>query len=103
MAVFHIHHYDTPMYNPPPGTELTSWLKEELSGLSEDIPNEANTEISGIPAVRILTPQSPMAPSYEEIYFIHNDMLFRINMINVDDEEIKALNDQMLSTFRFEE
>ena len=102
-AVFHIHHYDTPMYNPPPGTKLTSWLKEELSGLSEDIPNEPNMEINGIPAVRIYSPQSPMATSYEEIYYIKNDMLFRINMLNVDDEDIKALYDQMLSTFRFEE
>lgn len=102
-AVFNIHHYDTPMYNPPPGTELTSWLKEALSGLSEDIPNEPNMEISGIPAVRIYSPQSPMAPSYEEIYYIKNDMLFRINMLNVEDEDNKALYDQMLSTFRFEE
>ena len=103
MAAFHIHHYDTPLFNPPPGTELVKWLKEGLSDMLENIPNEPNMEIGGIPGVRILTPQSPMAPSYEEIFYINHGLLFRINMINVDNEESKALYDHMLSTFRFEE
>ena len=82
-AAFSVSHYDTPVYPPPPDTELTSWMKEGFSEMVEEIPNEPNIEISGIPAVRLHSPQSPMAPSFDEIYFIHNDVLFRINMLDV--------------------
>ncbi len=69
----------------------------------EEIPNEPIIEISGIPAVRLHSPQSPMAPSFDEIYFIHNDVLFRINMLDVNNEVNKELYDQMLATFKLEE
>jgi hypothetical protein len=69
----------------------------------EDIPDETNMEIDGIPAVSIYSPSSPMAPSYEEIYFIKDDILFRINMLDVDNEDNRELYDHMLRSFSFEE
>jgi len=44
-----------------------------------------------------------MAPSFEEIYFIHNDVLLRINMLDVNNEDNKELYEQVLATFILEE
>ena len=32
-----------------------------------------------------------MAPSFEEIYFIHNDVLLRINRLDVNNEDNKGI------------
>ncbi len=69
----------------------------------DDIPDETNMEIDGIPAVRIYSPQSPMAPSYEEIYFIKDNILLRINMLDVDNEDNREFYDFVLQSFSFEE
>jgi hypothetical protein len=98
-GVFSISHYDTPIYNPPPGTDLIQWLEEEYFEMLEDVPSALNIEISGIPAASIYFPSSPMAPSYEEIFYIKDDVLFRINMLDVDNEGNKDLYDHILSTF----
>ena len=103
LADFSVSHYDTPVFNPPPGKDLVEWVKENFSEMFEDIPNETNMEIGGIPAVRIYSPSSPMAPSYEEIYFIKDDILFRINMLDVDNEDNRELYNFMLQSFSFEE
>jgi len=60
-------------------------------------------DIGGVPAVRILSPKSPMAPSYEDIWFFQNDILFRINILDVDNESNRELYDQILSTFSLED
>lgn len=44
-----------------------------------------------------------MAPSFEEIYFIHNDVFLRINMLDVNNEDNKELYEQVLATFILEE
>jgi hypothetical protein len=103
LASFIVSHYDTPVYNPPPGTDLVGWIKDNFSEMFEDIPDEANTEIGGIPAVKIYSPSSPMAPSYEEIYFFKDDILFRINMLDVDIEDNREFYDFVLQSFSFEE
>jgi hypothetical protein len=103
LASFTVSHHDTPLYNPPPGTNLVEWIKGNLSEMFEDLPDETNTEIDGIPTVSIYSPSSPMAPSYEEIYFIKDDILFRINMLDVDNEDNREFYDFVLQSFSFEE
>ncbi|HEY44627.1 MAG TPA: hypothetical protein G4O11_11660 [Anaerolineae bacterium] len=103
LAGFTVSHYDTPVFNPPPGTDLIGWIKDNFSEMFEDIPDETNMEIGGIPAVSIYSPPSPMAPSYEEIYFIKNDILFRINMLDVDNDDNRELYDFVLQSFSFKE
>lgn len=103
LADFSVSHYETSWYNPPPDTDLIKWLKEKFSDLHEDIPDKPNMEIDGIPAVKIYTPSSPMAFSGEGIYFIRNDMLFMVSMLDVDSESNKELYNQILSTFKFVE
>lgn len=102
-APFHISHFDTPVYNPPPGTDLVTWINDTYYSNLEDIPDEQNMKLGGIPAVKFYTPKSPMAPSQEEIFFIKEDKLFRIYMIDVENENNKELYDQILSTFSLEE
>jgi len=103
LATFFVSHYDTPVYHPPQGTELASWVKEGFQEMFAEIPDEPNMEINGVPAVRLQSPQSPMAPSFEEIYFIHNGVLLRISMLDVDNEDNKQLYTQVLASFILEE
>jgi hypothetical protein len=79
------------------------WVKENFSEMFEDIPEEPNMEISGIPALRIYSPGSPMAPSREDIYYMRDNLLFRIYMLDVDNDDNKELYEQILSTFSIEQ
>jgi len=98
--VFHSIYAD--YYSPPVGTDLVEWVKENFS-YYDDIPGEINMEIDGIPAVKVYTSQSPMAWSQEDIYFIKNDKVFQISMLNVDNKDNRALYDKILSTFKVSE
>jgi len=96
-ASFVVAHYGSNAYNPPVDVDLVSWLKEKFS--YQDIPDETNMNIEGIPAVKVYTPFSGMAYSQEDIYFIKDDKLFNISMLDVDNENNRELYDQILSTF----
>ncbi len=96
-SVFHSVFVDS--YSPPAGTDLVSWLKEKFP--YQDVPDEINTEIDGILAVKVYTPFSGMAYSQEDIYFIKSDKLFRISMLDVDNENNRELYNKILSTFKF--
>jgi len=98
--VFHSIYVDR--YSPPAGTDLVNWVKENFPHY-DDIPDEINMEIDGIPALRVYTPFSGMAWSQEDIYFIKNDKLLKIQMLNVDDEGNRALYDKILFTFKISE
>ena len=97
-VVFHSIYVD--YYSPAAGTDLVNWVKENFS-YYEDIPDEINMEIDGIPALRVYTPKSQMAWSQEDIYFIRNDKVFQISMLDVDNKDNKELYTKMLFTFRF--
>ena len=99
-VVFHSIYVDR--YSPPAGTDLVDWVKENFPHY-DDIPDEINMEIDGIPALKVYTPFSGMAWSQEDIYFIKNDKLLKIQMLNVDDEGNRALYDKILFTFSMEE
>ena len=95
---FAISYYSTEPYNPPADTDFISWLKEKFS--YQDIPDEINMEIDGISAVKVYTPFSGMAWSQEDIYFIRNDKLLKISMLDVDNENNRALYDKILFSFK---
>lgn len=96
-ASFVISHYLTNVYSPPAGTDFIEWLKENFS--YQDIPDDINNQIDGIPAVKVYTPKSPMAWSQEDIYFIKDDKLFKISMLDVDNEDNRELYNKILTTF----
>jgi len=98
--VFHSIYVD--YYSPPAGTDLVEWVKENFS-YYEDVPDEINMEIDGIPALRVYTPKSPMAWSQEDIYFIKSGKVFQIKMLNVDNQDNRVLYDKILFTFKISE
>ena len=93
-----ISHYDTDFYNPPAGTDLVTWLQDN-SPVSEYVPDAANFEIYGMPAVKVYIPGSPQAYSSNEIYFIKNEKLFAVSMNDVDSPEAQDFYNLFLSTF----
>ena len=99
-VVFHSIYVD--YYSPPAGTELVSWVKENFPHY-DDIPDEINMEIDGIPALKVYTPFSGMAWSQEDIYFIKNNKVFQISILDVDNQDNRALYDKILSTFSISE
>jgi len=103
LAGFTVSHHDSGVFNPPPDTDLASWIKNNYSEMFEDIPEQPNMDIGGVPAVRLYSPQSPMAPSYEDIWFFQKDILLQIKILDVDNQSNRALYDQILSTFSLEE
>ncbi len=100
-----IHHYDTPAYNPPEGTDVINWLNANWSGIYENIPDAPNTEIDGIQTVEIYTPQSPQAYSTKSLFFIKNNKLFNIYLNDADEEESSGLNiyEKIVKSFKFTE
>lgn len=102
-APFHVSHTDAFVFNPPPGINLITWIKDNYYSNYEGILDEQNMELGGIPAVKFYFPKSPMAPSQEEIFFIKEDKLFRIYMFDVENENNRELYGQLLSSFSFEE
>jgi hypothetical protein len=103
LATFTVSHHDSDVFNPPPDTDLTSWINENYAEMFEDIPEAPNMDLGGAPAVRLYSPPSTMAGSYEDIWFFQNDILFLITINNVDIESNRELYDQILSTFRIED
>ncbi|KPJ90428.1 MAG: hypothetical protein AMJ53_13555 [Gammaproteobacteria bacterium SG8_11] len=85
-AEFSIVSYEISLFDPPTGTKLASWLKENFGGMYDEIPDEPNTTIDGIPAIEIFLHRTPMAPSRLEIYFIQENRLFQISMLYVEEE-----------------
>ncbi len=98
--VFHSVHVEH--YSPPAGTDLIQWIEENFS-YYEDIPDEINMEIDGVSAVSVYTPFSGMAWSQEDIFFIKDGKVFKISMLDVDNEDNRALYDKILFTFEISE
>ena len=99
LATFSISHLSTPAYNPPAGTDLITWLNANFS--YQDIPPATNTQVDGIPAAQAYTPQSPGAYSQKDIYFLQNDLLFHISLLDVDNQANQDLYDHILSSLEF--
>ncbi len=103
LAGITIAHHETPLYNPPRGTDLAEWMQEAFAERMSDVQWEVNTEIDGLPALRITTPSSPMAVSMEEIYVLAAGRLFQIRLTDIDSAINQQFYDQLLSTLDFHE
>lgn len=101
LATFYVLHYDIPEFTPPEGEELSSWLISQHHVLPEDMPDEPNLVIDGLPAVRVYYPNFQQAIAAEEIFVIRDGKLIVIRMINVDVEEHRELYENILTTLRF--
>ena len=102
LAEFSIAHLSTPADNPPDETGLMDWLAENFPDKWEPAQAE-NITIDGIPAVSLSSPASEMAPAVKEIYFMHNDGLFQISMLEPDVAVNSKLYEHILTSFHFEQ
>ena len=102
LAGFVVSHSDTLVFNPPPGTDLASWIDKNFSEMFAEIPGEPNMDLNGTPAVRLIYPRSAQSPGSESIYVIRNDLLIEIQLLSPDIEDNVELYDQILTSLRFE-
>jgi len=103
LSSFTIAHYQTSQFNSPADAELVSWIKSNFSELYTNVPEIPNTEIGGIPAVSINVPSSPSAYGFQDILFIKDNKLFCVTLLNPTNKGNRALYDQILSTFSWQE
>lgn len=91
-------HYNTDFYNPPAGTDLITWIRDNFP-VPECVPGVINFEIDGTPAVKVCVPVSPQAYSSSWIYFMKDGKLFGIFMNDTDPLEAQDFYNLLLSTF----
>ena len=93
---------DTWAYSPDEGADLVSFIKQEWSemGLGE-IPAEPNLELDGLPAVSLLIPQSQGGAAAQEVFFIKENRLFRITMVDNLQASNAELYEDFLDSFTF--
>ena len=75
---------------------LIEWLKERYPYI--DIPDEFNAEIDHVEAAKAYTPQSPMAYSGEDIFFMHKGELLHIYLLDVDDKGNREFYNKVLAS-----
>jgi hypothetical protein len=85
---------------PIPGSDFVVWLRQIIH--YHDIPDKTNTEVDGIPAMRIRS-AIPNDPSLfqDSTFFLKDDVLFNITTLDTDNEENQKLYNQIFSTFHF--
>ena len=89
-------------YSPDEGTDLVSFIQQEWSdmGLGE-LPDEPNLDLDGLQAVSLLIPQSQGGAAAQEVFFIKENRLFRITMIDNLVESNMELYEHFLESFAF--
>jgi len=96
-TILTVRHYDSDFYRPPAGTDVYEWVTNFV--LSYDEISE--TEIAGLPAVRLATEATPQSDAYDEYYFIQGEHLFSIMILHTGGPEDAALYDLFLESFTF--
>ena len=82
---------------------VVEWLEENLGIRGLDIPAEPNTTLGRIPAVRVDTAQSPQAFAYADIFFLKENLLFQISMLDTNNELNQDLYETLIASFEFTE
>ncbi|MES0362247.1 MAG: hypothetical protein ABUK20_15105 [Anaerolineales bacterium] len=93
---------DTRAYSPDEGTDLVSFIQQEWSnmGLGE-LPDEPNLDLDGLHAVSLLIPQSQGGAAAQEVFFINENRLFRITMVDNLVESNEEIYEHFLESFAF--
>ena len=95
---------DSDVFRPPEGAELAAYVAEQFGDqYPEGVPEAANMELGGEPAIRISIPDSPGVAAYEEIYCMHGRRLFLISLIDTEETDNMAIYAHMLASWRFSE
>ncbi len=99
-----ISHHDTEFYNPTEGKDLYTWLTEKAFGdTKENLPagtTKITTGSGQLEVVKVSVPKSPQAYSRWEIYFIKDNKMFMIQMLDVDTAAAKEFYNMWLTGFK---
>jgi hypothetical protein len=91
---------DTSAYSPDEGADLVSFIQQEWSEMGlGDFPDQPNLELDGLPAVSLLIPQTQGGAAAQEVFFIKDNRLFRITLVNNLEESNVQLYEDFLATF----
>ena len=102
MASVSIMSPDVPAYSPTEGSDLVTFVQQEFGEMySVEIPIESNMELDGVTALRISVAGSPGVGDYQDIYFIKENKLFKITLIDTLIENNMNTYERILSTFQF--
>jgi hypothetical protein len=102
MASISITSPDTPAYSPAEGADLVSFIQQEWSWMDlEELPDEPNLDLDGLPAISMAIAASQGGAAAQEIFFIKENKLFKITMINNLDERNMAFYEHFLESFEF--
>jgi len=96
-----ITHYDTSFYNPPKGVNVLDWVRENVPP-EYKIPKDINLKIGGTPAVKVIVPKTPDSSSSWFVYFIKDEKLFQIEMVNPESKGAQDFYNLFLSSLKFE-
>ena len=101
MASISITSPDTPAYSPAEGADLVSFIQQEWSWMDlEELPDEPNLDLDGLPAISIAYVGSQGGASAQQIFFIKENKLFIISMAT-NPNKIMAYYEHFLESFEF--
>jgi hypothetical protein len=104
MASVSIMSPDTPAYSPPEGSDLVIFVQQEFGEMyPAEISTEPNMELDGVAALRITVAGSPGVGDYQDIFFIKENKLVKITLMDTLIENNMNIYEQILSTFNFNE
>ena len=93
---------DTPAYSPAEGTDLVSFIRQEWSEMNlEGLPDEPNIDLDGLPAISMSIAESQGGAAAQEIFFIKENKLFKITLIDNLVESNMNLYEHFLESFAF--
>ena len=100
-----ISHHPNEYYNPPTDIPASEWIMEKFPWIRDCSPPEENIYFKDkdgkmFGGENIYFPRSPQAYSRREIYYMRNNKLFQIIMLDVDESQARQFYDTWLSTFR---
>ena len=100
MASISILSPDTPAFSPGEDADLVQFLQQEWSRLGlENIPEAPNLELDGVPAISIDIPGSPGVAARQEVFFLKDNRLFQITLVDIQDENNTPFYEEFLGSF----
>ena len=93
---------DTRAYSPDEDTDLVSFIQQEWSEMNlEELPDEPNMDLDGLPAISMSIAESQGGAAAQEIFFIKENKLFKITLVDNLVEININLYDHFLESFAF--
>jgi hypothetical protein len=98
---FEIYHFDSAFYHPPAGADVYDYIANNSLKTFDEIDPNKNIKISGLPAIHVMQNKSSQADASDYYYFIKDNQLFSIQIIQIEGKEDWDLYNKFLNSFTF--